>query len=104
MNSNEEKAIKEATKYQKDVDEDEKTNSAIWVVIILALLTTCGSVTYCKMSKKCCFAEKDDAALANEGGESDRSLFKKEVKSKNSHKKHSKESLMPAFKVTEEQA
>ena len=42
-----------------------------------------------------------------EGGErkkSDRKIFKKEVKSKNSHKRHAKESLVPAFKVADDEA
>ena len=45
-----------------------------------------------------CFEKKDE----DEGGQKEeRQIFKKEVKSKNSHKRHAKESLVPAFNVEE---
>lgn len=103
LNSKGEKAEKESNKYQKDLDKEDKANTALIVVIVLALLLTVGGITYCKCAKKCCFAEKDEE-LAAEGGQTDKSLFKKEVKSKKAHKKQVKESLMPEFKVAEEQA
>ena len=89
-------AEKEAAEYQKDVENEAKANIAVWVILVLLILATIGGVTYCKVQKKACFAEKDEAAA--EGGENDKSVFKKQ------NKKHTKESLMPAFKVTEEQA
>ena len=102
LNSKENAAQKEAQDYQKDVTKENQANVAIWVILVLAILGTIGGVIYCKTQKKACFAEKEEEAA--EGGETDKTLFKKEVKSKNSHKKHTKESLMPSFKVAEEQA
>lgn len=95
--------MKESKKYQKAVDIENKANIALWIIIILVVLLTIGSVVYCKVQKKCCFQEKDEVST-HEGGESDKNLFKKEVKSKNSKKKNTKESLMPSFQVAEEQA
>lgn len=102
LNSKENKAQKEAEEYQKDVEKEANANIAIWVILVLLILGTIGGVVYCKTQKKACFAEKDDVSA--EGGDNDKTLFKKEVKSKSSHKKHTKESLMPTFKVTDEQA
>lgn len=54
----------------------------------------------------CCFKD-EEKEVANEGGEpvkSDKKIFKKEIKSKNSHKRHAKESLVPAFKVADNEA
>jgi len=102
LNSKENKAQKEAQEYQKDVTKENQANIAIWVILVLLILGTVGGVVYCKTQKKACFAEKDEVSA--EGGQTDKTLFKKEVKSKSSHKKHTKESLMPSFKVAEEQA
>lgn len=102
LNSMENKAQKEAQDYQKDVTKENQANVAIWVILVLAILGTIGGVVYCKTQKKACFAEKEEEAA--EGGETDKTLFKKEVKSKNSHKRHTKESLVPSFKVAEEEA
>lgn len=103
LNDKEVKAEKENIDYQKDVAKEENANTGIIVTIVLAILLTVGGVTYCKCAKKACFAEKD--AVEAEGGQvDDRSLFKNEIKSKKSIKKSRKESLMPAFKVAEEQA
>ena len=49
-------------------------------------------------------AAKTASSMGLEGGMSDKALFKKEVRSKNAHKRHAKESLMPAFRVADEQA
>ena len=81
-------------------EEKEGGNAGVVVGVIAAALAI-GGIIYCKCNKKCCFEEKEDL----EGGQkTDKSLFKKEVKSKNSHKRHTKESLVPAFKVAEEEA
>lgn len=103
LNAKEVEAQKEAEEYQEDVDKENKANTALIVIIVLTILLTVGGVTYCKVAKKACFAEKDDVS-ANEGGECDKTLFKSEIKSKKSHKKSRKESLMPTFKVADEQA
>jgi hypothetical protein len=74
-------------------------------LVVLLLLGSCCAVGVCKWQGYCCFADKEESF--NEGGvpvRSDRKIFKKEVKSKNSHKRHAKESLVPAFKVAEEEA
>ena len=102
LNAVEEVALKESAKYQKAVDVENKANIALIIIIILVVLISIGSVVYCKVAKKCCFAEKDEVSA--EGGESDKNLFKNEVKSKNSKKKNNKESLMPSFQVADEQA
>lgn len=99
LNGREENAIKEATKYQSAKKEAEQTNAIFWVLLSLALVGTVGGVAVCKNKKKFCFAEKDQI---EEGGESDKTLFKKEVKSKKAHKKLAKEKLMPAFNVVEQ--
>lgn len=68
---------------------------AIGVGVLVGAIGTC---VYCKF----CRGNKDEEA---EGGEpTDRQVFKKQVKSKSSHKRHTKESLVPAFKVADEQA
>lgn len=73
--------------------------NAVFISVAVVAVALAG-VVYCKLARKCCFAEKDDY----EGGASqgDRVLFKKEVKSKNSHKRRAKESLVPHFKVVED--
>ena len=74
------------------------------VLVVLVLLGTCCAIGVCKWQGYCCFAEKEESAEGGEPIRSDRKIFKKEVKSKNSHKRHAKESLVPAFKVAEEEA
>lgn len=103
LNGKEEKAIKEATKFQKDLDEEKQTNAAIWITIAILAVVTVGGVCVCKTKKTCCFADKDEVSATAEGGMSDKTLFKKEVKSKKAHRKAAKESLMPAFKVVDEE-
>jgi len=86
----------------KKGDKPEEGGSAAGIIIgVLAAAIAVGGVSYCYCKKKMCFAEKEEA---NEGGETDKTVYKQEVKSKNSHKRHAKESLMPAFQVAEEQA
>jgi len=75
------------------------TKNVIFVSVAVAAVTLSG-VVYCKLARKCCFAEKDDY----EGGGSTRTLFKKDVKGKNSYKRLAKESLVPQFKVIEDYA
>jgi len=58
---------------------------------VTALLLTVAGVGACKYKKTCCFKDADQM----EGG--DRALYKQEFKK--SHKKHAKESLVPAFDV-----
>jgi len=101
LNGKEEIAEKEAEKYQSDVRTEEATNTGIWVLVSLVLVGTVGGVAICKCKKTCCFADKDEM---NEGGQcqSDKTLFKKEVKSKKSHKKLAKEKLMPVFNVVDQ--
>ena len=101
LNGKEEAAIKKASKYQEDVQTDNKASMALWIILSIALVGTIGGVAVCKSKKTCCFAEKDHVS-ANEGGESDKTLFKREVKSKKSKKKLAKESLMPAFNVVDQ--
>ena len=101
LNGKEEAAQKTAEEYQDKLNDEKNANIGLIILLILIVLGTVGGVTYCKMKKKACFAEKEEEAA--EGGESDKTLFKKEVKSK-TNKKNNKESLMPAFKVTDEQA
>jgi polyhydroxyalkanoate synthesis regulator phasin len=71
------------------------------VGVIVGLVVVGLGVGYCKYSNKFCFKKDDDP---KEGGDADKNVYKKEVKSKNSHKRHAKESLMPSFKVSEEEA
>lgn len=71
------------------------------VGVIVGLVVVGLGVGYCKYSGKFCFAKEDDP---KEGGDADKTVYKKEVKSKNSHKRHAKESLMPSFKVAEEES
>merc|ERR1719326_2084999 len=81
---------------------DEPAGSAAGIIIgVLAAVVAVGGVSYCYCKKKMCFAEKEES---NEGGETDKTVYKQEVKSKNSHKRHAKESLMPSFQVADEQA
>jgi hypothetical protein len=101
LNGKEEKAIKEAAKFQKDVKKEEQANMGIWITVAILLVATVGGVCVCKSKKTCCFADKDEVSA--EGGMSDKTLFKKEVKSKKTQRKAAKESLMPAFKVVDEE-
>lgn len=101
------KAADEADDYQQDKKNEEKVKSNIGVILlVLVLLAGCCAVGVCKWQGMCCFKEEKED-MQQEGGEpvkSDRKIFKKEVKSKNSHKRHVKESLVPAFKVAEDEA
>jgi len=91
-----------ATKFQKDLDTESSANIALIIILVLLVVLSIGGVVYCKTQKKCCFAEQDEVSA--EGGDSDKTLFKKEIKSKSSKKKNNKESLMPSFQVAEEEA
>lgn len=95
---------KEKTDYQ---EEKEKEKSKLGVILlVLVLLAGCCAVGVCKWQGMCCFKD-EEKGVANEGGEpvkSDKKIFKKEIKSKNSHKRHAKESLVPAFKVADNEA
>jgi hypothetical protein len=71
------------------------------VGVIVGLVVVGLGVGYCKYTNKFCFSKEDDP---KEGGDADKTVYKKEVKSKNSHKRHAKESLMPSFKVAEEES
>ena len=85
-----------------DEDDDKKKGGNMGIIIgVVAAALAIGGIVYCKCNNKCCFADKEGDM---EGGATDKTLFKKEVKSKNSHKRHTKENLMPAFKVAEEEA
>ena len=78
----------------------DKVAIALIVFSVFASALAVGGCVYCKCNNKCCFEEKEDL----EGGKrTEKVIFKKEVKSKNSHKRHTKESLVPQFKVTEEE-
>ena len=108
LESGKDAASKEASDLNEDTaasddDEDDKKkggNMGIIIGVVAAALAI-GGIVYCKCNNKCCFADKEGDM---EGGATDKTLFKKEVKSKNSHKRHTKENLMPAFKVAEEEA
>ena len=102
LEENKDKASKEAGDLNEDDGDDKKKGGNMGVIVgVVAAALAIGGIVYCKCNKKCCFEEKEDL----EGGQrTDKTLFKKEVKSKNSHKRHTKESLVPAFKVTEEEA
>ena len=63
---------------------------AIALSVTAVVLVICG-VGCCKYKKTCCFKEEG----MGEGG--DRETFKREIKGKNSHKVHAKESLVPTF-------
>jgi len=78
-----------------------KANPWPFAIGLAAIVIALGGCIYCKCAKKCCFAENKEE---NEGGSSDRQVFKKQVKSKNSHKRHAKENLVPTFQVADEQA
>lgn len=94
--SKDEKYGKVAAIKQKLIEGAQNNKGALAIGLgVTALVLAVGGVCCCKYKKTCCF--KEDNTM--EGGE--RELFKKEVKSKNSHKKHAKESLVPAFEVTD---
>lgn len=95
----------EASDFQEKAENDDKKKkkAAMGGIIfgVFAAALAIGGIIYCKCNKKCCFEEKEDL----EGGQrTDKTIFKKEVKSKNSNKRHTKESLMPSFKVAEQEA
>lgn len=92
-----------ADDFQEIKDKEEKGAIAGIIITILVLAIVIGSVVYCKCNKKLCFEEKEEG-VAEGGLREDRTLFKREVRSKNAHKRHTKESLVPAFKVAEEEA
>jgi len=102
-NEVESKKLNEKDGEGDDKDDKEAAGGSAGAIIgaIVGVLVVVGGVAYCKCNKKFCFEDKEDAA---EGGEADKNVYKQEVKSKNSHKRHAKESLMPAFKVAEDQA
>lgn len=87
-----------ASKLQAIKEDEKKMAIGGIIVAIVAVVLVIGGVVYCKCAKKCCFAEDKQM----EGGE--RVIYKQEVKSKNSQKRHAKESLVPSFQVAEEQA
>ena len=74
-----------------------KNSGAIAIGLgITALVLAVGAVCCCKYKKTCCFKQDDQM----EGGlKEDKTIYKKEVKSKNSHKRHAKETLVPTFQV-----
>lgn len=94
---------KDPNKPGTDPETDGEAGGSAGAIIgaILGVLVVVGGVAWCKCNKKFCFEDKE---AAEEGGETDKTVYKQEVKSKNSHKRHAKESLMPAFKVADEQA
>lgn len=86
----------------KDDDKETTGGSPVGIIIgVIAGAAVIGGVTFCYCKKMCCFKPAEEGA-GNEGGDKD--LFKSEIKSKSSHKRHTKESLMPSFKVAEEEA
>lgn len=90
-----------ATDHQqnKGDDDDKKGGSKAGLIIgILSGVGVIGGLAYCKCAKKLCFADKEEM----EGGATDKSIFKKEIKSKSTHKRNAKESLVPTFKVEDE--
>lgn len=94
------------SKLKEDDKETSGGGGAAGIIIgVIAAVGALGGVGYCYYKKKCCFAPKEEEnQAANEGGQTDRKLYKKEVKSNNAHKRHAKEALIPAFKVADEQA
>lgn len=95
------------TKLKEDDDKDKSSGGGAAGIIIgvIAAVGALGGVGYCYYKKKCCFAPKEEEDKgAAEGGQTDKKLYKKEVKSNNAHKRHAKEALIPAFKVADEQA
>lgn len=101
LNEIEEVAMAEAAKYQKQVDDENKANVALIIILVLLALLSIGGVVYCKVAKKCCFAEKEEGeeGVQAEGGVSDKALFKKSKKNKTQ-----KDALIPSFQVADEQA
>lgn len=89
-----------ATDHQQNKGDDgDKGGSKAGLIIgILSGVGVIGGLAYCKCAKKLCFADKEEM----EGGATDKSIFKKEIKSKSTHKRNAKESLVPTFKVEEE--
>lgn len=90
-----------ATDHQQDKGdgkEKEGGSKAGLIIGILSGVGVIGGLAYCKCAKKLCFADKEEM----EGGATDKSIFKKEIKSKSTHKRNAKESLVPTFKVEEE--
>jgi hypothetical protein len=86
----------------KNDDPEAAGGSPVGIIIgVIAGAAVIGGVTFCYCKKMCCFKPAEEGA-GNEGGDKD--LFKSEIKSKSSHKRHTKESLMPSFKVAEEEA
>lgn len=91
--------------FQEDTgkDDDKKSSGSAGAVVggvVGGVAVIGGGVGTMKYKKRGCFASNDGL---EEGGErTDRSLFKKEIKSKSTHKRHAKESLVPSFKVEEE--
>lgn len=71
------------------------------IILVLLALLSIGGVVYCKVAKKCCFAEKEEGeeGVQAEGGVSDKALFKKSKKNKTQ-----KDALIPSFQVADEQA
>jgi len=97
------KIIEAAADKQKQAQEknaeDEGGSPAGLIIGILAGVAVIGGLIYCKCNNKLCFEKKED----EEGGQKeDKKIFKKEVKSKNSHKRHAKESLVPSFNVEDQ--
>ena len=90
----EETATNSTTNNTSGGDVTEKDNTMMYIIIAaVAGLLLC-VVLYCF-----CKGKGDD----KEGGNAEnRTLFKKEVKSKNAHKRHTKEQLVPSFEVTKE--
>jgi len=86
---NDDRAGKFVATKNKLIDAAKANSGAIAIGLgITALLCAVGGVCCCKYQKTCCFKEEE----YNEGG--DRAIYKQEVKSKNSQKRHVKDSLV----------